>query len=50
MVEVKVGEKFLFFIKKELVIMEECWRQPRSKGVCRNVYVGRQSTGAINRG
>ena len=50
MVETQVYEITLACIKAELIIMEECQRQPRSKGVVRKSCVRRKITGAINVG
>ena len=39
--EMQVYGIFLPCIKVELVSMEDCWHQPRGKGVQKNVCVGR---------
>ena len=49
-VETKFYEGVLLGIKIELVNMEDRWYQPRGKGVCVKVCVGRRSTGSIYRG
>ena len=49
-VDTQDDERFLSDIKTELISMEEFRIHPRGKGLGRKVYVGRQSTGAINRG
>ena len=50
MAEIKVDERTLSGIEVDIVIMEECRHQLRSKEVGRKAYVGRQITGEIHRG
>ena len=48
--ETQGDEIILSGIEADIVIMEECQSQLRSKGVVREVCVDRQSAGKIHRG